>query len=84
MKRLIIICVAVIICVAIFATPLYYEAFFKAEVASTPQATATTEIKDKYIMTSDGNRIVILNQETGSVYLVGYELKFIGDLDYLK
>ena len=63
MKRIIIICITAIICAAIFATPLYYQTFFKTEAVSEPQAVVTTEIKDKYLMVGDGEYAIILNQE---------------------
>jgi len=86
MKRLIAICITAIICTAIFAIPLYYETFFKVEAAPAPQVAATKEIKDKYLMANDGECVVILNQDTGSVYWITgmHALKFIGDLSYVK
>ena len=70
MKRIIAICIAAIICAAIFAVPLYYKTFFKAEVAPAPQATTTAEVKNKYIVDGIGDSAYVLNQETGEVYYI--------------
>lgn len=73
MKRIIIICITAIICVSIFAVPLYYQVFFKAEPAPEPttavMATAG-ESNSKYMIVGNGEHAIIFNQETKEAFYI--------------
>lgn len=86
MKKIIIVCISTVICVAIFAVPLYYQVFIKDNTtpitspnATTPEPAAQKDnyvfIQNKYIVldeseSSYGSGAMVLNQETGDIYTV--------------
>lgn len=80
MKRIIIICVTVVICAAIFAAPIYYDAFYKQEsipapvVEATPSTTPQAVIySNRYTQLAQDNNYfsaLVLDQDTGDVYFV--------------
>ena len=87
MKRLIVICVAVIICVCIIAAPIYYKVFWSAETSMQGSLQYAVDVGVKNSYASDeyafGDVFLLrnigdyaslfLDKRTGSVYLVYYD-----------
>jgi hypothetical protein len=80
MKKFIAGCLTLIICVAIFAVPLYYQTFYKKTSdaataiagSASPDASAL-QYNDRYMVlasSTTGSQALVLDQKSSSVYLL--------------
>jgi hypothetical protein len=92
MKKIVLICIAVILCVLVFAAPMYYRTFFNDNTEKNYYANESKkitlelmgEIQSKYLILDNavnGMGALVLNQDTGQIYWVDLNgEKYVGSI----